>query len=48
MATSVPIPFSYVEPPDIPEGMTLTDYRCERHPRPKRRRGLLAFFLRFL
>jgi hypothetical protein len=45
MATSVQIPFSYVEPPDVPEGMTLTDYRCERHPR-KPRRGLLALLRR--
>jgi hypothetical protein len=47
MATSLSIPFGYVEPPDVPEGMTLTDYRCERHPR-RRRRGVLAFLLRFL
>jgi hypothetical protein len=47
MATSLPIPFSYVDAPDVPEGMTLTDYRCERHPR-RRRRGVLAFLRRFL
>jgi hypothetical protein len=40
---------NYVEPPDVPEGMTLTDYRCEQHPRRRRRgRGFFAFLRRLL
>jgi hypothetical protein len=44
------IPMNYVEPPTVPEGMTLTDYRCARRPprRPTRRRGFLALLRRFL
>jgi hypothetical protein len=50
MATTVHIPMNYVEPPDVPEGMTLTEHRCLHRPRPKppRRRGFLAFLRRFL
>ncbi len=36
------VPMNYVEPPDVPEGMTLEAYRRAR-PRPQpRRRVLLA------
>lgn len=32
----------YYEPPDIPEGMTLHDYRCSRNVEPMRpRAGIL-------
>jgi hypothetical protein len=41
---------NYVVPPDVPEGMTLTDYRCAgRPPRRRRRsRSFLAFLRRLL
>jgi hypothetical protein len=47
MASQVQIPMNYVEPPTVPEGMTLTDYRCARRPR-RRRRSLLALLRRLL
>ena len=47
MPTEVQIPMNYVEPPTVPEGMTLTDYRCGRQPVRRRRRGLMAFLKRF-
>jgi hypothetical protein len=34
-------PMAYVDPPDVPEGMTLSEYR-RRTERPVPRRGLLA------
>jgi hypothetical protein len=34
-------PMNYVDPPDVPEGMTLAEYRRTRPAgRPSRRRGL--------
>jgi hypothetical protein len=53
MATPVQIPMNYVEPPDIPEGMTLTEHRCLRPPRAvtrrrRARRGLFAFLRRIV
>jgi hypothetical protein len=49
MAHTVQIPMNYVEPPDIPEGMTLTEHRCLHRPRPpRRRRGFLAFLRRLI
>jgi hypothetical protein len=46
MPTPVQIPMNYVEPPTVPEGMTLTDYRCARRPLRRRRRGFLALLRR--
>jgi len=41
---NVPLPLSYVEPPDVPEGMTLAEYRRSRRPAPRvsRRRRMVA------
>jgi hypothetical protein len=39
------LPLSYAEPPDVPEGMTLAEYRRSRRPaapRSKRRRRMVA------
>ena len=39
------LPLSYAEPPDVPEGMTLAEYRRSRRPgprRPSRRRRMVA------
>lgn len=34
-------PMNYVEPPDVPEGLTLREYRCLAQPlAPRRRRRL--------
>lgn len=35
---SMALPLSYAEPPDVPEGMTLAEYRRSRRP-PARRRS---------
>jgi hypothetical protein len=40
-------PMAYVDPPDVPEGMTLSEYR-RRTERPVRRRGVLVRFRRLL
>jgi hypothetical protein len=37
-------PCNYVESPDIPEGMTITDYRRTRADRPARRRRIMRIF----
>jgi hypothetical protein len=36
------VPMNYVEPPTVPEGMTLREYRRQRPAPRTRRRGLLA------
>jgi hypothetical protein len=49
MSMTITVPMNYVEPPDVPEGMTLTDYRCSRLPRRRRRRfGLMALLRRLV
>jgi hypothetical protein len=52
MAMPLQVPMNYVEPPTVPEGMTLTDYRCRQQRPPTRRRrarrGVLAFLRRFV
>jgi hypothetical protein len=42
------VPMNYVDPPDVPEGMTLEAYRRGRvRPvRPARRRGFITRLLR--